>query len=235
MEGEMATRKKTASKTSTGGAKIKVSNNGPYLVSGGIPLAEESIVADSDGAAAKWRAGKKFSTKEKYALCRCGQAATKPYCDGTHQKVNFDGTETASRDRYLDQAERTDGPALTLTDAVALCAGARFCDRAGGIWDLVEQADDPEAKDIAIQEAADCPSGRLVVWNENGNPIEPDFTPSIKVVEDPPAGVSGPLWVRGGIPVESADGTTYEIRNRVTLCRCGRSANKPFCDASHVQ
>lgn len=43
----------------------------------------------------------------------------------------------------------------------------------------------------------------------------------------------GPLWVRGGIPVESSDGATYEVRNRVTLCRCGRSSNKPFCDGTH--
>jgi CDGSH-type Zn-finger protein len=39
--------------------------------------------------------------------------------------------------------------------------------------------------------------------------------------------------VRGGITIESADGVPYEVRNRVTLCRCGRSDNKPFCDASH--
>ena len=44
----------------------------------------------------------------------------------------------------------------------------------------------------------------------------------------------GPIWVRGGIPVASADGKTYEVRNRLTLCRCGRSANKPFCDGSHA-
>ena len=46
--------------------------------------------------------------------------------------------------------------------------------------------------------------------------------------------MSGPLWVRGGVPVVSADGTPYEIRNRVTLCRCGASQNKPFCDGSHA-
>jgi CDGSH-type Zn-finger protein len=40
--------------------------------------------------------------------------------------------------------------------------------------------------------------------------------------------------VRGGIEVTSADGDAYEVRNRVTLCRCGASANKPFCDASHA-
>jgi CDGSH-type Zn-finger protein len=39
--------------------------------------------------------------------------------------------------------------------------------------------------------------------------------------------------VRGGIPIESANGKTYAVRNRVTLCRCGQSANKPLCDGSH--
>ncbi len=34
--------------------------------------------------------------------------------------------------------------------------------------------------------------------------------------------------------VKSATGKTYERRNRVTLCRCGRSVNKPFCDGSHL-
>jgi CDGSH-type Zn-finger protein len=53
-------------------------------------------------------------------------------------------------------------------------------------------------------------------------------------VEDPAEGVSGPLWLRGGIPVFAADGFAYEVRNRVTLCRCGASKNKPFCDGSHA-
>ena len=53
--------------------------------------------------------------------------------------------------------------------------------------------------------------------------------------QDPAEGVSGGLWVRGGITVESADGFRYETRNRVTLCRCGASRNKPFCDGSHAE
>lgn len=51
---------------------------------------------------------------------------------------------------------------------------------------------------------------------------------------DPAAGVSGPLWVRGGIPIMSADGVQYETRNRAILCRCGAWQNKPFCDGSHA-
>lgn len=46
--------------------------------------------------------------------------------------------------------------------------------------------------------------------------------------------VHGPIWVRGGIRVESADGNNYEIRNRVALCRCGKSSNKPFCNGAHA-
>ena len=40
--------------------------------------------------------------------------------------------------------------------------------------------------------------------------------------------------MRGGIRIESSDGEAYETRNRVTLCRCGLSENKPFCDGSHA-
>jgi CDGSH-type Zn-finger protein len=43
----------------------------------------------------------------------------------------------------------------------------------------------------------------------------------------------GPLWVRGGVPVIGADGQPYETRNRVLLCRCGHSRNRPFCDGTH--
>ena len=132
------------------------------------------------------------------------------------------------------QAARIKGPELLLTDAEDLCAGSRFCHRAGGIWKLTRQSKDPKARQTAIEEACDCPSGRLVVWDKEGIAIEPRLKPSIGLVIEPPADHVGPIWVRGGIPVESADGKTYEIRNRVTLCCCGKSANKPFCDASHL-
>ena len=81
----------------------------------------------------------------------------------------------------------------------------------------------------------ECPSGRLVAHDRDGKAIEPDFEPSIGLVHDTQAAKMGPLWVRGGIQVESADGKPYEVRNRVTLCRCGKSRNKPFCDGSHLK
>jgi CDGSH-type Zn-finger protein len=214
--------------------KIEVTKDGPYLVSGGLPLSEQWIVTNDEGDSLDYREGKKFPEQAQYALCRCGHSSSKPFCDGTHAKIRFDGAETASHQPYIEQAETIEGPTMTLTDQENLCAFARFCDPKGKIWNLVTQ-DSPEAQEIAKHEAAHCPAGRLVVWDkETGKPIEPEFEPSLGLIEDTEKKVGGPIWVRGGIPVVSADGKTYEIRNRMTLCRCGNSANKPFCDGSHA-
>jgi CDGSH-type Zn-finger protein len=44
---------------------------------------------------------------------------------------------------------------------------------------------------------------------------------------------NGPLLVRGGVSVKDADGNEYEVQDVIALCRCGQSAKKPFCDATH--
>lgn len=220
--------------TQKNGAKIKVTKNGPYIISGKIPLQTQIIVADSEGTATEWQPSTKYASQEKHSLCRCGHSRNKPFCDGTHIKVGFDGTETAGEETYLTQPKDIDGPMLKLEDIEELCASARFCHRASGIWNLVPKSDDPEKKQIAIEETCDCPSGRLVIMDKRtGNTIEPKFAKSIALIEDPAMGVSGPIWARGGIPVESDNGKTYRVRNRVTLCRCGKSKNKPYCDSSH--
>jgi CDGSH-type Zn-finger protein len=190
---------------------------------------------DKDDQCHGWKEGKKYPSQETYVLCRCGSSQNKPFCDGTHMKVHFEGTETVRHVSYLEQAEETQGPNLKLTDAQDFCAAARFCHRAGGTWNLTEQSSDPQARKTAIEEACDCPSGRLVAWDKDGKAIEPDFQPSIGLIEDTQAGKMGPLWVMGGIRFESAGGEPYEVRNRVTLCRCGKSLNKPFCDGNHLK
>jgi CDGSH-type Zn-finger protein len=214
--------------------KIEVTKDGPYLVSGSLPLSEQWIVTNDEGDSLDYREGEKFPPQAQYALCRCGHSSNKPFCDGTHAKVRFDGAETASHRPYMKQAETIEGPTMTLTDQENLCAFARFCDPKGKIWNLVMQ-DNPESQKLAIQEAAHCPAGRLVVWDKmTGKAIEPKFEPSLGLIEDTEKKVGGPIWVRGGIPVVSAAGKTYEIRNRMTLCRCGKSNNKPFCDGNHA-
>jgi CDGSH-type Zn-finger protein len=226
---------KKSSEVSEDSMKITVSRNGPYIVTGGVPLTTEEICNDKEGYCSTWREAKKYPLLEQYALCRCGNSKNKPFCDGMHTKLHFDGTEAGDRVPYIEGAEVIRGPALTLTDNHHLCVHARFCMRAGGIWNLVGQSGNPTARDLAIGEAGNCPSGRLVVHdNATGKAIEPELEKSMVVTEYPPRGEHGPLWVRGGIPVISADGEPYEIRNRVALCRCGRSGNKPFCDGSHV-
>ncbi|MFH1150044.1 MAG: CDGSH iron-sulfur domain-containing protein [Actinomycetota bacterium] len=214
--------------------KIMITRDGPYRVTGGVPLLREVAEPDQDGDPVAWKQGEGYSLREEYRLCRCGRSGDRPYCDGSHEETGFQGEETCDRRDYADKCRKFEGPEIDLTDASDLCSQARFCHREGGTWRLVRRSDDPEARDLATEQACNCPSGRLVAWR-SGEPIEPHHEPSIGVVEDPGAGVSGPLWVRGGIRIESADGTPYETRNRVALCRCGMSENKPLCDGSHIK
>ncbi len=216
--------------------RIKVTKDGPYLVSGNVPLAEARIVCDETGIPVRWEAGKKYPDRESFALCRCGNSDNRPFCDGSHTKAGFEGTETSGRKTFLEEAETYSGPDLVMKDVLKLCALARFCLRDGDAWTLTENSGDPKAKATAIEEIHACPSGRLVACDQKtGEPIEPSLEPSIGLVEGPERRGSGPLWIKGGIPVEAADGTEYETRNRVTLCRCGISGNKPFCDGAHAK
>jgi CDGSH-type Zn-finger protein len=213
--------------------KISITEDGPYVVEGSVPLARQTIDTDDSGNSVEWLEGDAFETKATYSLCRCGQSGTKPFCDGSHARVGFDGTETASRSTYLEEARTQRGPTLNMTDVPSLCASTRFCDPNGDAWHLVMR-DGEAAALLTSRQAGLCPSGRLVVWDKETNvAIEPTYPPSVGLIEDPSQGVAGPIWVRGGIPITSADGETYEVRNRVTLCRCGGSSNKPFCDGTH--
>jgi CDGSH-type Zn-finger protein len=215
--------------------KITILANGPYLVSGSVPLALQTIGVNKAGESTEWVEGDALPASAQYALCRCGESKTKPFCDGTHSKIHFDGTETASRQPIMEQAQLFDGPAMQLADAEALCAFARFCDPHGQVWNQVERTDDLEVRERFIRQVGNCASGRLVaIDKETGKPVEPKLPESIGLVEDPAQKCSGPLWVRGGIEVVGADGQAYEVRNRMTLCRCGRSQNKPFCNGMHA-
>jgi len=217
--------------------KVVITKNGPYLVLGNLLLEKEIIVSDREGYSVEWQKGERYQDKEEYTLCRCGHSKNKPYCDGAHTKIDFDGTETAGYEEYIAQAEKTEGSGIELTDNVELCALARFChNKKGNVWELTENSADQECKKEAIKQACNCPAGRLVIWDKKtAKSIEPEFKPSISLIEDPEKNVSGPIWLKGGIDLESDNGQKYETRNRVTLCRCGKSKNKPFCDGYHIQ
>ena len=69
--------------------RITVTENGPYEVTGSIPLAIQKIVADEHGNSLDWEQREPFDAPSEYSLCRCGQSSKKPYCDGTHKRVGF--------------------------------------------------------------------------------------------------------------------------------------------------
>ena len=215
---------------------IKIAEGGPYLVFGRPPLVQQFLMPNGEGEIWYFQQGREFPMDgDPTALCRCGASGHKPYCDGAHKSADWDPTLTANESDALSNAELIEGPVLSMSDNESLCVFARFCDARGRIWNLVEKAESEEERKLVRREAGHCPSGRLVVWDKDTEKVfEPPFKPSIGIIEDPGIKVSGPIWVKGGIRIEGADGKSYEVRNRVALCRCGQSSNKPFCDGTHA-
>ena len=216
---------------------ITVMSNGPYLVFGSPQLKQDFISTNNEGEAWDYKAGKNYTTeKEPTALCRCGASKNKPYCDGSHTTAKWDPTLTAGRGPLLDNAETYKGPELELNDNPKYCARARFCMAKNSVWELTGDSDNPQAKETAIRETFLCPSGRLkIIDREKSEFLEPGLSPSLSLLEDSQMHCSGPLWVKGGIHIEDEDKKAYETRNRVSLCRCGASKNKPYCDGSHIE
>ena len=109
-----------------------------------------------------------------------------------------------------------------------------FCSRAGRVRAQLGNTKTEEGKALFTRDALNCISGRLTPQTKDGKIIEDDLPTEISVVEDAYNDKEGPLWVKNNIEIIGADNTAYEKRNRVTLCRCGESHNKPFCDGQHL-
>lgn len=213
--------------------KVKVTDNGPYKVTGKVAMNKLRYKTNERGFSLSYEETESYPVKDTSYLCRCGKSLNKPYCDGTHME-GFDGTETAGHRTYDEMAKCIEGKLMDLLDAEELCSVSRFCDTKSGTWNLVETAENLDAKDIVKHQCIHCPSGRLTMVTKEGERIEPYLPKQISVLQDPDCSREGPLWIQGGMEIEDAQGKCYPIRNRVTLCCCGRSKNKPFCDASHV-
>ena len=218
--------------TSKNKAKIKIIKDGPYCVFGAISLKEKIITPVNKHY--EYREGRKLPQKENYSLCRCGQTKTPPFCDGYHDQIDFNGRETASKDDYASRADILEGKEIDLMDDHR-CAFLRFCHtEKGETWDLIEESDKTEARELAVKSAEECLAGRLTAIDKDGNKLEKEFEPAVEILQDPEKEVGSAIIVKGKIEIEGADGEIYEPRNAVALCRCGESANKPFCDCSHV-
>ena len=217
--------------------RIEIKKDGPYFVFGSLPLGEEVITPVRHHY--EYAAGEQVTPPdaEEYHLCRCGRSDNAPFCDGSHVASGFDGSETALNVPYLQRLTGiVEGKTMVLLDD-GRCAFARFCHRDDGdVWTLTTKDEDPHLRSEAIIAASECPAGRLVaVSSDAGRQVlEAEASPAVVILQDPEKGVSAGIAVRGPVQIVSADGENYEVRNRVDLCRCGESSNKPFCHASHV-
>jgi len=212
--------------------RVEITKDGPYRVQGGAALVRTAQVETEYGEPVDWEPDDPIETQTTaYDLCRCGNSSRKPFCDSTHERIPFDGTEVAARTTYDERAYPYRGGELTMNDDVSVCTKAGYCgDRFRNVWAMIIDAADPAVAERIRVMSKLCPSGRLVTQPDGAaEPDEIDYPPAVAVIEN------GPIWVRGGIQVVSADGTGYEVRNRQTLCRCGHSQNKPFCDGSHKE
>ncbi|MBW8059757.1 MAG: hypothetical protein FVQ78_05365 [Solirubrobacterales bacterium] len=204
------------------GHHVIVTENGPYQVEGSIEI--------------RTPAGEVVSANEGAFLCRCGQSSNKPFCDGTHAKVGFEGTVSADHGPIAERRDAYEGRGITIYDDRSVCAHAGECTNGlPSVWKLDAEpwidAGGAGADQIA-EVIPRCPSGALAYALEGARPgetVEAKLSPAIMASKD------GPYHVRGGIEVRSSDGSAYEPRNRQTLCRCGGSKNKPFCDGTHYQ
>jgi CDGSH-type Zn-finger protein len=194
---------------------IECRPDGPYLVKG------LSDLRSSGGDA--------LPTQPVVALCRCGGSANKPFCDGTHKNNGFSGARLAT----AAPGQRVDyrAPGVTIHDERALCAHAGAC--TDGLAAVFKYGSEPwidaGGADVAsiVETVRRCPSGALSCTPDQALSPEPPVAPSITVTKN------GPYAVAGGVGLADPATGQSPRTSRYTLCRCGASKNKPFCDGSH--
>jgi pyruvate oxidase len=201
---------------------IKLEKDGPLIVEGLTSFLNSR--------------GEDIRTPRSMRLCRCGRSKNKPFCDSTHK--TFAWTDEKTGDRVLDRQDlypvpdQADRPGdVAIVDNRGICAHAAFCTNGlPAVWRSGEEPwIDPAAApaEEIIRTIRRCPSGALS-YRQNGD-IETEFTDvaQIQITRN------GPYQVRGGIGLEGVEFGRGASRNHFTLCRCGQSRNKPFCDGTH--
>lgn len=131
--------------------------------------------------------------------------------------------------RVHDGVEEIDGTHLTLLYEGKRCVHARFCVTGApkvflanvkGPWIAPDQIDAARLVEIAHA----CPSGAIRYRRRDGGPEE--RTPPVNLLS---VRESGPYAVRGELSIDG------KPQYRATLCRCGASENKPYCDGAHLK
>ena len=194
---------------------IECAKDGPLLVNGLENLSDSK--------------GQDVPTKHVMALCRCGGSGNKPFCDGTHGKIGF--TSEKLTGRTPDRREKCIGKRITIHDNRGICSHAGFCtDELSAVWRLnTEPWIDPDGAEVEqiVETIKKCPSGALSYSIDDVEHRDQDRESAIQVTKDGPYNVSGGLELKGEPRGEGASEEHY------TLCRCGGSKSKPFCDGTH--
>lgn len=202
---------------------IQSAPKGPYLI------ANVAMMTD-------WL-GVSLEPTPQVALCRCGASTIKPWCDGSHAQVGFE--DAKSEDRVPDQLDRYHGIGVEIADNRGTCAHSGFCtDRLPNVF---RTDTDPFVApaggrvDEILRAGRDCPSGALSATTDEGDPVgrsDSRRKPAIEVSKDGPYRVTGgvELLDHDGRPESRNDGAS---REHYSLCRCGKSQNKPFCSGMH--
>lgn len=206
--------------------------NGPYYL---INDMEPKIVDNLQNSK-----GETLSTIRGIALCRCGASKNKPFCDGTHGTIGFSSlnktlNENDNEKRIKDKRRNYFGKEITIHDNRKICSHAAECvDNLPSVFKLNERPwIDPDGARIqeVINTIRKCPSGALSysIGDTEYRDPEEKRNPMVTVSKN------GPYHITGGIEllgegVEFGEGASME---HYTLCRCGASENKPFCDGAH--
>ena len=194
--------------------KITVAPYGPYIVSG----LEQLHTAEGP-----------LESKPSMALCRCGGSKNKPFCDGTHAAIGFSGENSADANR--DKRQSYAGAEITVHDNRSICAHAGRCTEGlPAVFRMKQEpwidADGAKADEI-IALVKQCPSGALSFSVRGVEHQHQQTVPGITVARGGPYVVTGSVEL---VDVSRADGASEQ---QCTLCRCGASKNKPFCDGAH--
>jgi len=196
-------------------ATIECRPDGPYLVRGEVELT-------ADG-------GAPVAHEAVFALCRCGGSKNKPFCDSTHKANGFSGARIA--DGAKDKVRSYVAPGITIHDNRSICAHAAHCTDGSptvfkyGEKPWIDPAGAPPA--ATLETIRRCPSGALSYTVEGEAGPANSGPARITVTKD------GPYAVIGDCELLDAHWAQGAPRDRYTLCRCGASKNKPFCDGSH--
>jgi len=201
--------------------KIACLPNGPYYL---LNEPEAAPVPNLRRAS-----GEACATARGVALCRCGGSGNKPFCDGTHGRNGFRDDNLA--DPANNKRKAYAGKRITILDNRAICSHATFCtDELKSVFRHNEEPwIDPDGATVEaiVAQVRKCPSGALSYAIDGVEAGPPQRAPMVTVTDNGPYAVTGGIELLG---VPFGDGAS---REHYTLCRCGASKNKPFCDGSH--